>query len=144
MGKRLPHQRVLLDTGPLVAIVNGQDASHSRCVSALREIQPPLFTCWPVLTEAAWLLRHQPRAWHAIVESVRRGLFSLLALDESDLGAIGDLMKRYGNLPLQLADAALIHLADREALTSVFTLDRKDFSVVRTRNRKRLNLIPGP
>lgn len=54
--------RVLIDTGPLVAIVSARDASHRTCVEQLQELTPSLYTCWPVLTEAAWLLRRYPGA----------------------------------------------------------------------------------
>ena len=143
MTERATVARVLLDTGPLVAIVNAKDSQHAACVAALHDIEPPLLTCWPVLTEAAWLLRSHPRAWEAVLTGIDRGLFDLLPLEAREAASIGDLMKRYRNLSLQLADAALIHLADRERIATVFTLDHRDFSVVRTRSKRKLKLFPS-
>ena len=142
MTNRATFARVLLDTGPLVAIANAKDSQHAACVAALRDIEPPLLACWPVLTEAAWLLRGHARAWQAILTGFDRGLFDLLPLEAGEVASIGDLMKRYRNLSLQLADAALIHIADREQIATVFTLDHRDFSVVRTRSERKLTLLP--
>ena len=142
MSEQFLYHRVLLDAGALVAMVHEDDSNHARCAETLRVIEPPLLTCWPVLTEAAWLLRQRHTAWEEIVEGVDRGLLSLPALDVKELAAISWLMARYRNLPLQLADAVLLHLADRDNLTTVFTLDRRDFSIVRLRNKGRLTLLP--
>src|ERR671925_2093053 len=66
-----------------------------------------------------------------VCRAFRSGLYALLPLDESDLGGIHAVLKRYRKLGAQLADAALIHLAEREGISVVFTLDRRDFTVYR-------------
>lgn len=68
---------VLVDTGPIVAILSPADAKHLRCVKHLRELRPPLVTCWPVLTEAAWLLRKDPAAVTVLMKSFQVGPFEL-------------------------------------------------------------------
>ena len=133
---------VLLDTGPLVALMLASDAQHQRCVETLATIKPPLLTCWPVITEAAWLLRQQHRPLDRITEAHAAGVFRLLPLDGDDLAAISAIMGRYEDLGLQLADAALIHLAERESVRTVFTTDRRDFSVVRLKRNRSLKLLP--
>jgi uncharacterized protein len=135
-------QRVLLDTGPLVAIASPRDEHHERCLDQLRVIQPPLLTCWPVLTETAWLLRSQPTAFERILATLDKGLLALLALDASDAAAIAQLLGRYRKLGAQLADVCLLHLADRERIDAVFTLDKRDFSVYRTVTRRQLRIVP--
>jgi len=133
---------VLLDTGPLVAILSRQDSYHRACVARLRTITPPLLTCWPVITEAAWLLRQHSVAVHRLLSSFTKGWIKLLALEERDAEPIGKILQRYRKLNAQLADAALVHLAERERLDTVFTLDRRDFSVYRFSGNLSFHLLP--
>lgn len=134
--------RVLIDTGPLVAILSHRDSHHESCSALLRQIQPPLLTCWPVLTEAAWLLRREPAGLERLLSSFDAGLFRLLELDDNALAWIGKFLRRYRNLEAQLADAALVYLAEREGIDQIFTLDRRDFSVYRTSRNRMLRLLP--
>jgi len=133
---------ILIDTGPIVAILSEDDEHHRRCSEALTALTPPLFTCWPVVTEAAWLLRKRPDTLYKLFDGFGGGLFALLALDAGDLPAVAALMKRYKSAGVQLADAALAHLAVREAVRTVFTTDRRDFSIIRLKRNRSLRLIP--
>jgi predicted nucleic acid-binding protein len=95
-----------------------------------------------VLTETAWLLRNKPAAVRRIFDGFSTGFLALPRLDAEDLGAIAAILRRYENIQLQLADAALAHLADREGIETVFTLDRRDFSIIRLKQNRPLRLIP--
>ncbi len=75
------HSGVLIDTGPLVAILRADDSRHEECLERLDEIQAPLLTCWPVLTEAAWLLRDSPSAVQQLLLSSNQGFLRSLPLD---------------------------------------------------------------
>jgi uncharacterized protein len=133
---------VLVDTGPIVAVLSRTDSFHAVCVEQLRNLTPPLLTCWPVLTEAAWLLRTQPRALDRLFSSFDSGLFRLLDLDESAMPWLVKFLLRYRTLEAQLADAALVCLAERHEIDTVFTLDRRDFSVYRLSRNRALRLLP--
>jgi predicted nucleic acid-binding protein len=135
-------ERALIDTGPLVALYHDEDPHHKRCRAALAGLGPPLLTCYPVLTEAAWLLRKRPDGFRAIVEGFGTGLFTILPLTGDDLPAIAAVMRRYEDARLQFADAALTHLAEREGIRTVFTTDRRDFSIIRLKRNRTLRLIP--
>ncbi len=135
-------ERALIDTGPLVALYHEHDPHHARCRAALANLAPPLLTAWPVLTEAAWLLRKRPDGLKAIFAGFGNGLFALLPLDGSDLAGIAAILARYETIGIQLADASLAHLADREGIRTVFTTDRRDFSVIRLKRNRTLRLIP--
>lgn len=108
----------------------------------LHEITGPLLACWPVITEAAWLLRAHPRAIRRLLAFFESGIFQLLPLNETDTPGIAAILEKHKNLTIQLADACLVHLAGREGIEIVFTLDRRDFGVLRASRRKRLRIIP--
>jgi uncharacterized protein len=135
-------ERILVDTGPIVAIFSEDDEHYDRCSKALTALTPPLLTCWPVVTEVAWLLRKRPDTLHKMFEGFQGGFFALLALNDDDLPAVAGLMKRYESAGLQLADATLAHLAERENIRTVFTTDRRDFSIIRLKRNRMLRIIP--
>ncbi len=136
--------RILLDTGPLVAIISERDQNHDLCVAQLKVLTSPLLTCWPVITEAAWLLRKDVAAVQRMLAGFEVGLLKLLPLDEEAAPWIANFIKRYEDLGAQLADACLVYLAEREGIETVFTLDRRDFTVYRFGKNKSFTLIPTP
>lgn len=135
-------RRVLVDTGPLVAILSKSDDHHQRCVEALRDLPGPLFSCWPVITEAAWLLRHDSRAVQQLLRSLFLGFVEILPLSSLEAKEIAEIMKKYASLQPQLADAALVYLAKRDGIDTIFTLDRRDFSVYRSGRKRPLRIVP--
>jgi predicted nucleic acid-binding protein len=135
-------KRAVADTGPLVAIVRSREKAHKKCAAALKTFRPPLLTCWPVLTEAAWLLRKEPGGMKAIGGLIDSGLVKLAELDETALAWIIAFMDRYASAKAQMADAALVYLAEREGIDTVFTLDRRDFSIYRTTDGRALTIVP--
>lgn len=137
-----PFSRVLVDTGPLVAILNASDQHHTRCVETLKQIRPPLLTTWAVLTEAAWLLRTDAASVSLLYRAAGEGLYSILDLSQDDLADIDRLHQRYCELAPQFADLTLVHVARREGLERVFTLDRRDFSVFRRNGKRAFRLLP--
>jgi uncharacterized protein len=134
--------QVLVDTGPVVAILSESDEHHEACVEQLRHIRGPLLTCWPVITEAAWLLRAYPQAIRRLLASFHGRPFELVPLGEMDLPGIAGILAKYAGLGIQLADASLAHLGNREGIETMFTLDRRDFGVIRLAHGKKLRLIP--
>jgi hypothetical protein len=134
--------QVLVDTGPIVAILSESDEHHRACVEQLRRIRGPLLTCWPVITEAACLLRAYPVAVGRLLSSLEGVPFKLVSLSEADLSGIAAILTKYKGLGIQLADALLVHLANREGIDTMFTLDRRDFDVLRLARGKKLRVIP--
>jgi predicted nucleic acid-binding protein len=135
-------RRVLADTGPIVAILSRRDQYHRTCVEALRDLPGPLFTCWPVITEASWLLRKDSNALHQLLNSLDSGFLELIPLTTADAKPIASILKKYRDIRIQLADAALIHLAARDGVDTIFTLDQRDFSVYRLPKGRAFRVIP--
>ena len=136
-------RRVLVDTGPIVAILSRRDQFHRICVDALRDMPGPLFTCWPVITEAAWLLRQSQQAVQQLLGGIEAGFLEVLPLTSEDAVPIAAILKKYRDIRIQLADAALVHLAGRNGLDTIFTLDQRDFSVYRLPRGRAFRLLPG-
>lgn len=135
-------KRILVDTGPLVAMLSAGDEHHAACVEALRHIPSPLLSCWPVITEAAWLLRAYPRAIHQLLKSMDHGFLELPALASSEGKGIAAIMKTYSDIRPQLADATLVYLAHRHGIDTIFTLDHRDFSVYRSAKKRAFKIVP--
>lgn len=131
-----------MDTGPIVAMFSELDSHHGICIEELKQLDVPLLTCWPVLTEAAWLLRTHQDAIRRLLSAFGGKPFEILQLHETDLAGTSAILTKCKNLKIQLADAALLHLANRESISTVFTLDRRDFGTFRLLRGKSLRLIP--
>ncbi len=125
----------LLDTGPLVSFLASGLRHHSWVVEQWKQLHPPLLTCEPVLTEAAFLLKREGGEADALFALLERGVIRI-ALDvqeeQSDLRA---LMLRYRNRPMSLADACLVRLSEIHTAGVVFTLD-SDFRIYRRHGNK--------
>ena len=132
---------ILIDAGPLVALISPDDRSHDRCREETRVIRDPLGTVWPVVTEAMSLLGSW-RAQDALWELMESAEVELLALGASDKPRMRQLMHKYRDLPMDLADAALVRIAERERISRIFTLDRRAFEVYRPAKLGRFSLIP--
>lgn len=133
---------VLLDAGPLVALATPEDQYHRSCLEALSDLPLPFVTTWPVLTEAAWLLSQSPKFIQSLIRSCSRGDLRIGELSAKSLGWIADFMARYANVPADLADASLMYIAEERKIETVFTVDRRDFNIYRTRGNRALKIIP--
>ena len=133
---------ILVDAGPLVALIDADDQHHAKCVVTLQTIREPLATVWPAVTEAMYLLADVPRAQDILWEMLERSPLQLLPLYPADGPRMRELMRKYADRPMDMADAALVRVAEREGIRKIFTIDRKDFSVYRLHNRLRPILLP--
>lgn len=133
---------MLVDAGPLVALIDRADARHEACVDVLRTLRRPLTTVWPAFTEAMYILRGSWQAQKALWSRVETDALTFLPLDELDAQRMRELMEKYRDLPMDLADAALVRVAEREGLAEVFTLDRRHFSLYRAGRKRRFAVVP--
>lgn len=131
----------LVDAGPLIALLDRSDPHHVACVAAAKRLSAPLLTVWPVVTEAMYLLG----AWavqRELLGHLADGTLRLLALGEDDIARIRQLMEKYRDLPMDLADASLVAVGERERIGRVFTIDRRDFSLYRPARLGRFEIVP--
>jgi predicted nucleic acid-binding protein len=140
---------ILADTGFFVAIANPRDLWHGSARRALTELKAPLVTTWPILTETCHLLlsRLGPEAQVRFVASVERGAVTVHPLEDKHLPRVHELMEKYRELPMDLADASLVILAEQIGRGDIVSTDRRDFGAYRWKNRKPFrNLLrdPGP
>ncbi len=135
---------IVVDTGPIVALLNDRDDHHESCRDFLANHPGPLLVPTTVFTEVCMLAerRRGTRAELAFLADVRAGLFTLLETTSTDLDRIAELVQTYADLPLGTVDASVIALAERLNLPAVATLDHRHFRIVRPRHIPALTLLP--
>ncbi len=134
---------VIIDTGPLVAFLNRKDEWHDWAVAQLTLIAPPLLTCEAVLSEAAFLLRRDHAGVDGLLQMVHRRLVTSPFRADDEIDDLRRLMKRYADVPMSLADACLVRMAEKHTRASVMTLD-EDFRIYRRLGRQIIPLIAPP
>jgi predicted nucleic acid-binding protein len=137
-------ETVLIDAGPLVALLHDADSRHAECKAQATEIMGRVATSWAVVAEAAWLLRRLPDSLERLFEAIVDRDVDIVHIPVDALGALRDQARQYRDLRPQAADLTLLYLADQLQTDFVFTLDRRDFSVYRTRSGRPLRLLPEP
>ena len=133
---------ILIDKGPIVALFDKDDRYHALCVQILKEIREPLITTWPVLTECFYLLNFSWEVQDNLWLFIQRGGIEIYPLEKDLIIRCRELMKQYHDLPMDLADATLVALADILEVPKIFTLDHKDLTIYRFKQKKRFTLIP--
>jgi predicted nucleic acid-binding protein len=126
---------ILLDTGVIVALLDRSERHHARCVEVLDSVTAPLVTCEAVIAEACYLLRDIHGAPDAVLDNVDACAFEVPFRLTGAARNIRILLKKYARVPMDFADACLVHLADELDTGRILTLD-SDFQVYRwSRNR---------
>jgi uncharacterized protein len=128
------NRRVLLDTGPLVALLNGRDKHHQWAKVQWSQTAPPLLTCEAVLSEACFLLRAAPGGSEAVMELLRRHVVEMAFHLEDHVEVVSRVMRKYATVPMSLADACLVRMAELFPESTLLTLDG-DFRLYRKAGR---------
>lgn len=134
--------RGLVDTGALLALLDADDGWHHACVTAFEQLRLPLATTAAVLAELFHLLADGPRERAAAWRLILSGAITVLPIEDSDLPDVKRLMDKYADRPMDFADATLVHLAGRESLSTVFTVDHDDFDTYRIGGKKMFRIVP--
>jgi uncharacterized protein len=125
----------LLDTGPLISFLGAGLQHHRWAVEQWKRLSPPLLTCEPVLTEAAFLLKRDGRDSDPLFELLERGVIRIALAVQEHQADLRALMRRYRNRPMSLADACLVRLSEIHASAEILTLD-SDFRIYRRHGNK--------
>lgn len=126
--------RALTDTGPLVAFLDRRDRYHGWAVAQWAQIAPPLITCEAVLAEACFLVRNVSGGGAAVLDLLTRGVLRIDFDLNEGAEAVGKLLRRYASVPMSLADACLVRMAELHPGSRVLTVD-SDFRLYRTHGR---------
>jgi len=135
---------ILLDTSGLLSALDESQRYHHECANLLGEASPPLLLSPFVLAELVYLLiRHiGRRAQVALLEEVARGAYQLEPFGAADVARAKEVVEQYADLEIGLADASIVVLAERHAVTEVLTLDQRHFRAMRIERRKRFKVLP--
>jgi predicted nucleic acid-binding protein len=135
---------VLADTGPIVAYLNDRDRYHGWAVGLFKQLRPPLLTCEAVLSEAAYLVRGSPGGGERVMELVSRSLLQVKFDLEEEATAVRALLRRYGSLPMDLADACLVRMSELDHDCVLLTVDSEFRDVYRRNGRQVIPTLLPP
>jgi len=133
---------LLIDAGPLVALIDRSDDWHQRCRRTLENLRAPLFTVWPAVAEASHILKPVSRGQATLMGLLATGIVEITSLDRDDIPRMRELMAKYHDLPMDLADAAIVRVAERQRIHRVFTTDQRDFQIYRPAHLGHFVLLP--
>lgn len=131
---------LVVDSGPFIGWLNARDKHHARAVAFLKARRERLITTWPVITEVCHLTPLSARA--GFLRWIGAGGAAVWPIPEEHAAALADLMDRYADLPMDLADASLVWLCHQTDTNLIATIDRTDFAIYRNaRNRAFRNVF---
>lgn len=137
---------IIADTGFFLAAANRQDRWHERAIDVLKSISEPLVTTWLVVGEASHLMlrRLGTEAQLRFLDLHLLGGLDIVDLRRDQFPRILQLMRRYVDLPMDLADASLVLVAEHLGHGRILSTDQRDFAAYRWKNRHPFqNLLLG-
>ncbi len=133
-------RQVLVDTGPLVALINKSDAHHAWAVNEAAAIERPLFTCESVISEAHFLLGRIPNGREGLIGMLETQVIQVPFSFDEESNELCTLLKQYQSVPISVADACLVRMAELFPNSHIFTLD-SDFRIYRKNGNQIIPVI---
>jgi uncharacterized protein len=130
----------LIDAGPLIALFSRNDKYHDRILKFLKGYKGRLVSTWPVITETCHMLDFDVRAQIAFLEWLSRGAIEIYEIQPHEIDSIIKLTKKYGDIPMDLADASLVLASASRNIKEIITTD-SDFFVYRTPAKEMINNV---
>jgi uncharacterized protein len=134
--------RVIMDTGPWVALVDRSESRHKECVEWLKKFEGEIFTSEAVLTEVLYLLNFSSKAQSAAFDFILTGAIVLVPSSIESLKMAKRIMEKYQDLPMDFADATLVSLAHDLSIDHIVTFDKKDFGIYRLHKKRSFIVVP--
>lgn len=133
---------VIIDTGPLVALFDKTEATHEQSHAILKQFRAAPVTTWPVLTEAFYLLAGWEKGQRKLWDFILAGGVRIDDISAGGHARMRELMEKYADNPMDLADASLVVVAETHRIKKVFTLDRSDFERYRPKHCSHFEIMP--
>lgn len=138
---------IIADTGFWIALANRRDRYHQNAVASLKKLAEPLIVTWPIMTETCHLLlsRLGIEAQRRFLKSFEQHAFRLFQLEERHVTRLNELFEKYADLPMDLADASLVILAEEQGIGRILSTDQRDFNTYRWKKHHPFeNLLAEP
>ena len=133
----------MLDTGPLVAFLNGRDKFHEWTVAQWNQISAPMLTCEAVVSEACFLLSRIKNGGDRVMQLIQRDILMISFHLDEHIDPVKKLIIKYQSVPMSLADACLVRMSELHSNSYVFTLN-SDYALYRKNGRQVIpSIMPG-
>jgi predicted nucleic acid-binding protein len=133
-------QKTIIDSGPLIALFDRSDKYHLKVLNFLKEYQGELITSWAVITEVSHMLDFNLQVQIDFLKWIELGGIAIYEISQNDIANIRQMMEKYIDIPMDLADASLMYIANKENIKSIVSID-SDFDIYRTLKKQSLNNI---
>lgn len=130
-------QKTLIDSGPLIALFDRGDAYHESVLAFLKSYQGEFITTWAVITEVSHMLDFNVKVQIDFLKWIERGGLTLYELTRNDIAQMRSMMEKYSDIPMDLADATLMYIANKEQIKTIVSID-SDFDIYRTFKKQNL------
>lgn len=131
-------KKTLIDSGPLIALFDRSDKYHDKCLDFIKSYSGELITSWSVITEVSHMLDFNLQVQIDFLKWCELGGIKVYDIPHSDITNIRVMMEKYIDIPMDLADASLMYIANKENIKDIISID-SDFDIYRTLKKQNLN-----
>ena len=131
-------QKTIIDSGPLIALFDKSDKYHQKVINFLKKYQGRLITTWSVITEVSYMLSFNLQVQIDFLKWIERGGLELYNISQEEVYHITRMMEKYVDIPMDLADATLMYISNKEKIQNIISID-SDFDIYRTLKKQKLN-----
>ena len=131
-------RKTLIDSGPIIALFDKSDKYHLSVLKFMKTFKGELVTSWSVVTEVTHMLDFNLQVQIDFLKWCEIGGVNLYEISQDELRDIRVMIEKYSNVPMDLADATLMYIANKEKIKNIISID-SDFDIYRTLKKQNLN-----